>query len=118
MKTLLLLLAVALTFGAVAQTNTNLSATAKSESRIELLESLFSSLTAKEEELARLESQLKEATNETTKKATSETLQNSAAEFLELKSKFEESVAGVDQSLFVEKSEEAFSWEHKRQVRS
>ena len=111
MKTLLLLLAVALTFGAVAQTNTNLSATAKSESRIELLESLFSSLTAKEEELARLESQLKEATNETTKKATSETLQNSAAEFLELKSKFEESVAGVDQSLFVEKSEEAFSWE-------
>ena len=86
---------------ASAQTNTNLSASAESENRIELLESLFSSLSAKQEELTRLETQLKEASNETTKKATSENLQNSAAEFLELKNKFQEAVAGVDQSLFI-----------------
>lgn len=111
MKTLILLFSLALALGAKAQTNTNLSASAKAENRIELLESLFSSLTAKKEELARLEAQLKEASNDTTKKATSERLQNSATEYLELKSKFEEAAAGVDQSLFVPRSEEAFSWE-------
>lgn len=111
MKTLLLLFTIASLLGANAQTNTNLSASAKAENRIELLESLFSSLNAKKEELARLESQLKEATNDTTKKSTSERLQNSATEYLELKSKFEEAAAGVDQSLFVPKLEEAFSWE-------
>lgn len=111
MKTLFLLFALALAFSANAQTNTNLNAAAKAGNRIVLLESLFSSLNAKKEELARLESQLKEDTNETTRKSTSERLQNSATEFLELKSKFEEAAAGVDQSLFVPKSEEAFSWE-------
>ncbi len=96
-----------------AQTGTNVSVKAESENRKVLLESLYSSLTAKEEELARLEEQLKNASNETTKQATSENLQNSAAEFLKLRRRFEEAVAGVDISLFVEEKQEAFSWEEQ-----
>lgn len=111
MKKILIFVACFSTLGVFAQTNTNQSDVTESSSRIDVLESLYSSLSAKQEELARLEAQLREASNETTKKATSDQLQSSAAEFLELKGKFEESIAGVDQTLFVEKPEEAFSWE-------
>ncbi|GEM_PF-5896443 len=109
MKPTALLLLFLLVLGARAQDATNVSATADSDSRIELLESLYSSLTAKQQEVASLENQLKTAGNETTRAAISENLQSSAAELLELRRRFEESVTGVDHSLFVEVPEEAFS---------
>ncbi len=105
------LVVLALTQVVGAQSGTNVSASVEAAGRVELLESLHASLIAKEEEVARLETQLKEATNETTRKASSENLQSSAAEFLELKRKFQEAVSGVDLGLFVEQAEEAFSWE-------
>lgn len=108
---IILILFVSL-LGVSAQDVTN-SATTKTGtgSRIELLESLHSSLSAKKGEIERLEAELKDASNETTRQAVSDTLQSSASEYLELKKRFEESVAGVDHSLFIDEPEETFSWE-------
>ncbi|MEO0796937.1 MAG: hypothetical protein AAFX93_17395 [Verrucomicrobiota bacterium] len=89
------------------------SPTGQSDDRLLILESLQASLSTKKEQLARLEEDLANATNDTQRDATAQRINTAANEFIDLNRKFEETASGVNLGLFDEDIEQAFSWEHE-----
>lgn len=82
-------------------------------SQVEILQALYNSIQAKEDEIDRLEQTLAESTNESSRERNAAMLNRSDAELADLRQEFVEAATGVDVSLFVEEEATAFSWEEQ-----
>ena len=82
------------------------------EGRLEALQSLLTAVETREQEVARLRSELEEARTLPGKERLRERLEEKSGRLEEIRNRFRESAAGIDDSLFETQPEEAFSWEN------
>lgn len=81
------------------------------EARSEASSALFAALKAKEAEVEALRKQLSEATEDVSRSTLTSKLTRRVTELDDIRSRFEETVAGVDASAFRDKEKAPFSWE-------